>query len=348
MDTFSSPPARPKTMAERMQPVWDELAALVYRAQRGGVRRLSADELSRMDRLYRLSTNHLAQLQSRGANPSLVHNLNRLVAKAHSVIYVSPKPQMFRRILMFYATGFSRSIARIWPYQLASLALFLAGTIGGYAATMHSPLAAYALVIPDEMRMPGASAEQLVSVMRSGRDHSQGEKFAFMSFLLTHNTKVGFTAFAGGVMAGIPTIYLMLYTGSFLGAFTAIHANNGVAGEWWAWILPHGVTELGACILCGGAGLLLGMAVLRPGHRSRMASLVAAGKEGINVAMGIIPMFVFAGFAESFVRQSHMTTEERYMFAAATALFWVCYFGLGAYLEWRVTRPARVAEGITL
>jgi uncharacterized membrane protein SpoIIM required for sporulation len=215
------------------------------------------------------------------------------------------------------------------------LTLFLAGTIGGYAASLHNPHAAYALIIPDEMRMPGASAEQLLSVMRAGRDTSQGEKFAFMSFLLTHNTKVGFTAFASGVMAGIPTIYLMLYTGGFLGAFTAVHQSNDVAGEWWAWILPHGVTELGACILCGGAGLILGLAVLRPGHQSRVASLVIAGRLGLRVALGVVPMFIFAGFAESFVRQSHMTISERYTFAGATALFWAAYFAFGATLELR-------------
>lgn len=333
-------PARPKTAAERMQPVWDELTDLVYRAQRRGVRRLSADELARMDRLYRLTTIHLAQLRTRGANPQVVHNVNRLVAKAHSLIYAAPRPHLLGRIFAFYATGFARSVARTWVFQLTALAIFLVGAFGGYWASVSNVYANYALIIPDEMRMPGASQEQLIAVLRGGRDQGQSEKVAFMSMLMTHNTKVGFTAFAGGVMAGIPTAYVMAYTGGFLGAFTAVHNANGVGAEWWAWILPHGVTEIGACILCGGAGLLLGYAVLRPGYRSRAASLRHAGREGLRIAMGVIPMFVFAGFAESFVRQSHWTLEQRYAFAAATALFWAAYFTLGALLERRARGAA--------
>jgi len=326
---------------DRMKPVWDELTELVQRAQKDGLRRMSAEELARMDKLYRLSTIHLAQLQARSTNQHIVHHLNRLVAKAHSLIYVSPQRSTLKRILEFYLTGFSRAVARTAPYQAVAILLFLLGTIAGYYASLHDYTAAYALIIPDAMRMPGASAEQLVSVLRSGRDQSGGEKIVFMSFLLQHNTKVGFTAFAGGILAGLPTIFLMMYTGGFLGAFTAVHVSNGLGAEWWAWILPHGVTELGAAILCGGAGLMLGMAVLRPGPLTRRASIVAAGREGLNVALGIIPMFILAGFIESFVRQSYMTTGERFAFAAVTAVVWIVYFGYGALLEIRARRAAQ-------
>ena len=325
---------------QRMQPVWDELRDLITRCKKEGLRRMSPDDIARLEQRYRQTTIHLAQLRSRSTNRQLIDQVNHLVAEAHSLIYAAPKDSFAARIVRFYISGFSRAIARTWKFQTASLLLLLIGTIGGYYASMRDPVAAYALVIPDDYRLPGASEEQLVSVLRGGRDMGATDKLYFMSFLLTHNTKVGFRAMAGGILAGIPTLFLMAYTGAFLGAFTAVHAQQGVVGEWWAWILPHGVTEIGAIVLCGGAGLLLGMAVLRPGKLTRQASLVNAGRESLRISLGVIPMFILAGFIESFVRQSHWTTEQRYAFAAATAIAWAIYFAAGAIIERRTARAA--------
>ena len=68
-----------------------------------------------------------------------------------------------------------------------------------------------------------------------------------------------FFAFTLGVLGGVPTVFLLITNGAMLGAFSAMHHDVGVYAEWWAWILPHGITEIGAIFLCGGAGLMLGM-----------------------------------------------------------------------------------------
>lgn len=323
---------------QRMQPVWEELTALVVRAQRFGPRSLSPDELSRLDRLYRLTTIHLAQVRGRTQNEALLRNLNRLVSKAHSVIYVAPHPNPLTRAVRFYTTGFPRAFARTGRYHAAAAVIFLLGALFGALLTVEEPLGAYVILGPEEIRLPGAPAEQLEAVLRSGRDQSGGEKLMFMSFLLTHNTKVGFTAFALGVLAGVPTVFLMVLNGAMLGAFTTIHHQQGIDAEMWAWLLPHGITEIGAVILCGGAGLMLGMAVVRPGFSTRRERLVSAGREALNLVLGVVPMFILAGFIESFVRQSHWPTADRLWFAAATLGFWMLYFANG-YAQERRLRP---------
>jgi len=340
-NTAPTPPG-----VEKMKPVWDELERLAQRARRGGIRSLHAEEIAELDRLYRLSTVHLAQLRARAVHPALVENVNRLVGRAHSVVYAAPRFNPFMAVLYFYAVGFARSIVRTWRYQLAAVSLLLGGTVVGYAMADASPEAAYALVMGGEqIRLPGASQEQLEAVLRSGRDQGLAEKAIFAGFLLQHNTKVGFRAFVGGILGGVPTVMLMAYTGAFLGGYSQMHHAQGVAAEWWAWILPHGITEIGAACLCGGAGLMLGMALLNPGNRTRRQSLTAAGREGLNIALGVIPMFIAAGFIESFIRQSHMTTEQRLLFAAATALFWAVYIAIGYFAERRAAEEALGGEG---
>jgi uncharacterized membrane protein SpoIIM required for sporulation len=319
---------------EKAQPVWDELSALLDKAKRVGARGLSAEELARLDRLYRLSTIHLAQVRLRTTNQALVERLNRLVARAHSFIYVAPRQNPLSRFAHFYAVGFARAVARTWRFHMVSFLLFAAGALLAYWGARNDHITAYAL-LGDDIRLPGASAEQLQNVLRSNREWTGTEKFQFASMLLTHNTKVGFSAFALGIFCGIPTVFLMLMNGGLLGAFAAVHHARGVETEMWAWILVHGVTELTAIILCGGAGFMLGMAVLRPRYATRAQSLLIAGREALRIALGVVPMFILAGIIESYVRQSQLPVTARLIFACATAIFWASYFRMGAYLESR-------------
>lgn len=190
-------------------------------------------------------------------------------------------------------------------------------------------LACYALMMPGDFRLPGATREQLEAALRSGREQSTGFKAVFSSFLFSHNVKVGILSLASGVFVAFPTILLLIYNGAMLGAFTFVHHNAGIYDEYWAWILPHGITELGAIVLCGGVGLSLGMSVLSPGYLSVTERLKNTASDAAAVCGGIVIMLFFAAIIESFVRQSEMTTSSRLIFAGGTAIFWTGYLATG-------------------
>ena len=100
----------------RYKPEWDELEKLVKRARRS-VRRLTPDEISRLDRLYRRTTVHMAQVATRTRDALLLHYLNGLTAAAHSVIYLPPRQGVLRNAWNFIIEGFARAVARTWRYQ---------------------------------------------------------------------------------------------------------------------------------------------------------------------------------------------------------------------------------------
>ena len=89
-------------------------------------------------------------------------------------------------------------------------------------------------------------------------------KFAFASFLFSHNLQVGILSLCLGILAGVPSIYLLIYNGMLMGTFTELYHHAGIYSDYWAWILPHAVSELSAIILCGGVGLMLGMRFSAP------------------------------------------------------------------------------------
>lgn len=316
----------------RNKPDWDELEMLVHRARKR-FRRLTPEEISRIDVLYRRTTVNLAQVSSRTTDTRLVEYLNSLIATAHSLIYLPPRSSMLNGALSFVVVGFARAIARTWRYHAAAAVLLLSGGGLAFYLCSHDSAAAYALSMPGDSRMPGASREQLLQFLTYGRDQGGGTKFSFASFLFQHNLKVGFLALGAGMLAAIPTVVLMILNGMYLGAFAALHHNAGLATEMWAWILPHGITEIGAIVLCGGVGLLLGRSVVSPGRLTRGESLLQAGGEAILICLGVGGMLAAAAVIESYLRQSHLTTSSRFVFAGGTAVFWSVYIAHGFLRE---------------
>lgn len=321
----------------RYKPEWDELEKLVKRARRS-VRRLTPDEISRLDRLYRRTTVHMAQVATRTRDALLLHYLNGLTAAAHSVIYLPPRQGVLRNAWNFIIEGFARAVARTWRYHVAAALLMLFGAFLAYFAVLHDPVAAYALMPKGEFRLPGATRDQLLEVLRHGRDTGGSFKFIFASFLFTHNLKVGLLAMATGVLAAVPTILLVVYNGMILGAFTGVHHANDIYAEYWSWILPHGVTELWAVVLCSGAGLRLGHAVISPGLLSLGESLRRQGLEAARISLGVAGMLIIAAIIESYLRQSHLSIPLRFVFSGVTLLFWLAYFKRGALCERRASR----------
>ena len=308
----------------RNKPTWDELEQLVKKARRS-LRRMTPEELGRLDVLYRRTTIHLAQVSTRSSDRSLTHYLNDLTVAAHSLIYLPPRRGLFDGLRFLLSEGVARSIARNWRCHAISAALVFGGALLAYYASLADPLAAYALWPAADERQPGSTRDQLLEVLRHGRDDSSGQKFFFSSFLFSHNLKVGLAAMATGVLVGLPTVFLMLYNGMLLGVFAAIHKRAGIDSEMWAWILPHAVTELFAIVLCGGVGFMFGLAVLAPGRLTWAEALRRAGREAGVTVFGAAGMLLLAAVIESYLRQSHLSTPARLGFAAATALFWALF-----------------------
>jgi uncharacterized membrane protein SpoIIM required for sporulation len=146
------------------------------------------------------------------------------------------------------------------------------------------------------------------------------------NFLFSHNTIVGILTFSFGLAAGVPTILLLVYQGLSLGAFVALHYNRGLATDFLGWIAIHGVTEIGAILLCGAAGLVLADKILFPDRYSRVDSLSIHGRRAAEIAVGAVLMFFVAAILEGVFRQLIASTPWRFAIGAATGIGWLSYF----------------------
>ena len=85
-----------------------------------------------------------------------------------------------------------------------------------------------------------------------------------------------------------------------VGSFQTFFFQNEVGFESMLGIWLHGTLEISAIILAGGAGLTLGRGLLFPGTFTRFEAFQMSAQRGIKVMLGITPVFIIAGFIESF------------------------------------------------
>ena len=121
------------------------------------------------------------------------------------------------------------------------------------------------------------------------------------SQIMTNNMSVALMTFAAGVTAGAGTLYLLLFNGLMLGVIGMACALSGMSLPLWSFVAPHGVLELPAIVIAGGAGLRLAQGLLFPGLHHRRGSIARAGADGVKLVLGCMPILVIAGLIEAFV-----------------------------------------------
>ena len=240
---------------------------------------------------------------------------------------------------MGFALGVPALIRRYWRYHVTALVLVLAAAVLAWAVVSNVP-ESYSLFVNDALaggRDPFTSRETLAKTLHpEGTSLEEGSAFA--AFLFIHNTQVAFLALSLGMLLALPTIYLLVSTGLMLGAFTAVFTGAGLGTEFFAWLLPHAVPELGSVILCGGAGLAVGHRMLNPGALPRMTMLRRTAADAAVTAMGCVPLLFLAGMIEGIFRQSEATTTMRY------TLFGFLAAAFGAWIFFARRTPVVVRE----
>ncbi|VAW03941.1 Putative transporter, partial [hydrothermal vent metagenome] len=113
-------------------------------------------------------------------------------------------------------------------------------------------------------------------------------------------------------------------------AFIALFVSRDLGFEFGGWLLIHGVTELFAIVIAGGAGMRVGWAIANPGDLSRLGAAAQASRSAALALGGVIIMLFIAGLLEGFGRQLITIDALRYLIAIASALFWGAYFYAGA------------------
>lgn len=336
---------KPPSSREKRERIARRLAELLERAEKGGFRALTARDTADLGTHYRAVTTHLAQARTAGVSTRKTKELNALAARAHAVIYGQGRRRSTWSSLGRSLLAMPAAVRALWPFHLVAFLFFVAGGAYGYSRTVSDPEFALTVMPAEETRTPFATREQLEKPILAGRqgEVNAAQKTVFTAFLWQNNTRVAIMSFFSGFLAGLPPAFAMFHNGVLIGAMTVPYHDHGLARGWWAWLLPHGVTEILALVLLGGGGLAIGYTVIAPGRRSRVDALLDLRTRIFPLLVLVFPMLFAAALIESFLRQSALGDGARYAFAAGSAIFWIAVLGFAPAPK-RKQRPRPIAE----
>ena len=293
------------------KPRWERLETIVQSLERGQVKGLTAADLLDVGRLYREATADLARLQSmrsRDLPPSEMEvYLNQLVARGYGQVYRNPPPRWgaFWHYLRFTLPAVFRETA---PWTLFAFLTFFLGFLYGLGAALADS-AFVPLVVPPH----------LIEKVEEGKvwfDSILAVRPLASSMIMTNNISVSFLAFAFGMTFGLGTLYLMVFNGLMLGAVAGLCHTHKLDIPFWSFVLPHGVIELTAIFMAGGAGFLLATALLAPGDLPRKQALTGRARQAGRLVLGCVPLLVVAGIVEGFFSPALIPAGVKFTMAA--------------------------------
>jgi len=292
------------------QPVWQRFEELIGRANRLSFSKMPAAEVAEFSRLFRELSHDLATIRSREWGRQLIDYLNDLVARGHNAFYAAP-PGNLRHVLRFLAVGYPRLFrSNVGYFFVAAVLLFLPGAIS-WAVIQIDPSLATRVIDPKQLE----KIDEMYSYDPDDADRTvESEQRVYMhSFYISHNVGISLRAFAGGLFLGSITVYVLLSNGISIGAMGGYIVSQGHGRAFTSFVIGHGSFELTAIAVAGGAGLILGNALLHPGRRTRLEALRVRGADAVQIAGGAAAMLVIAAAIEAYWSPSRIPVTIKYV-----------------------------------
>lgn len=286
---------QPAELIRQRKQNWERLENLLKQIEREQIASLTQSELVEFGQLYRGATSDLAIAQRDFPQHDVTAYLNQLVGRAHPIVYRG-EPLVWRRLKNFYRYSLPQLFREMLPYFGVAALLLFAPWATAMVVIYFYPDGANYILSP-------IAIEWIRNGHQWWKNLNEANQVGAAS-IMTHNLGVAFQAYAGGMLFGFWTVYILLYSGVYFGTvFGLLHHYNNAA-PLWEFVSGHAFLELSEIVLAGGAGLMLGYALLRPGLYSRRDALGLAANKSIRLLLGTAPFLVIAGTIEGLISPS--------------------------------------------
>jgi len=311
----------PTNKAAREQK-WSEYSALVDAVEA----RKDAD-VERLPGLFRGVCLDLSLAQYRMQGMNAVEALNQLVIRGYKHLY-RERGLGASGVVRFAAVTFPQRVRREWRRFWFCSVIFWLPFFGMMAAVQLDVAWAQAILGDAGMlgleQMYGGDTKSQTEHLRN----THGSNFMMFGFYIKNNVSIDFRIFGGGILAGVGTMFFLIYNGLAIGASAGYVQMAGNPTSFWSFVAGHSALELLGMVVAGMAGMRLGLGVLRPGRLRRGTALVQAAKEALPLIYGAAAMTVLAALVEGFWSAQPLPVNLKY---AVGGGFWLA---LSAYFLW--------------
>jgi uncharacterized membrane protein SpoIIM required for sporulation/uncharacterized RDD family membrane protein YckC len=310
---------------------WDEFDALATRVQKRGLDDLSPAELPDFAARYREIAADLARLRTYGAEARVIERVDRLVAAGHSALYRN-EGHALRRAWEVISRECPAAVVGAWREVVLACLMFGVPAAVGYRMLRDRPQLAEQ-VLPAVMLDRAEAGREARGTGKRYVEVAARVRPAMASAIITNNVRVALYCFAGGIFLGIGSLVLLALNGLQLGASFGHYVNVGLGAYLGEFIIGHGVLELTAIWIAGGAGFLLGRTLIAPGELARSDALVLAGRRAVRMLGACVVCLLVAGLIEGLVSTSAVGWTGRLVATGLSVVFLSGYLVNGLRVE---------------
>ena len=274
---------------------------------------------------YRQLCNQYGLAQARHYSPALVDKLHNLVLRGHRQLY-KKKSSLIWATINFISRDFSRTLRQNYIVFWLAFVLFYGPATAIGIATYHDPVLIYSLMGENQVvTMESMYDPHNQKIGRSAERDAETDITMFGYYIL-NNISIGFRTFAGGIIFGAGTLFLLIFNGLMIGGVAGHLSHPPYIETFWPFVSGHGAFELTAIVICGAAGLLLGHSLICPGQNRRTDSLRLKAPTALILVIGAALMLVCAAFIEAFWSSSTFSPTVKFSVAACNWIVVILYF----------------------
>lgn len=292
---------------------WQRLEELLNLLDHSSLGRLRREEVRELGRIYRRTSSDLAIARAESRDPRLVNYLNSLVIRAHGRIYRA-NAHGGKKILHFFTHELPQTFRRTWRFTFVSFFVFFLFAVLSFVATRYDP------EFSELVGVDPAFRELAIETKTHWWESLNESNQKGASEIMTHNIQVTIYTFAFGATFGVGTLFYLAFNGANIASVVALTYRAGFGNDLVTFMVGHGVIELTCIFIAGGAGLLIGTAMIMPGNLTRADALKTRGMEAVRLMLGVAVLLVIAGTIEGFISPMPIDPRIKYSIAAITGI----------------------------
>ena len=246
--------------------------------------------------LYVKITDDLAFAQTQYPGSRSHKYLNALASKVHHAIYRNKKEKS-NRFITFWKRELPLVFYESRKQLLYSLLIFGVSALLGVLSTAFDDT--YSRLI-----LSDAYVNMTIENIEKGDPmavYKDADSAAMFLGITLNNIYVALLTFVMGIFFSFGTAFILFRNGVMVGTFQYFFVQKGLFWTSFLSIWIHGAIEISSIVVAGAAGLVMGNSLLFPGTYSRLHSLKQGARKGLKIMVGLVPLFIFAAFLESFI-----------------------------------------------
>jgi len=312
---------------------WIELEQLLLSDQK---------DANQLNELFIKVSSDLAYAGTYFPNRSVRLYLNNLTKEVFNILPKETSKSGLQTLMEFFAVILPSEIYKSRRAFIVSFLVFAISVVIGVFSSMQNPQFAASILGKDYIEMTNENIAN-DDPMAVYKEHRQVDMFFGITL---NNIRVAFLAFVLGLLGSFGTILVLMTNGIMVGAFQYYFYTKGLFLTSFLTIWIHGTIEISAIIIAGAAGIILGNGLLFPKSYSRSNSLGIYARRALRIILGTIPLFILAGFLESFVtRYTGLPTVVKVSIIFFSSLLILYMF---VYLPYRVSQKKISNTNITI